>query len=93
MKSIALLTQKSTRLENKLSLQREESSNGGKGTSIQESQANESENSEDLMDCGLNAFSRKYRLLEKLGEGANACVYRCQHLKTGRIYAAKKIKF
>lgn len=92
MKSIALLTQKSTRLENKLNLQREGSSNG-KGSSIQESQHNESENSEDLMDCGLNAFSRKYRLLEKLGEGANACVYRCQHLKTGRFYAAKKIKF
>lgn len=27
-----------------------------------------------------------------MGEGANACVYKCVHKKTGRIYAAKKLK-
>lgn len=76
MKSIALLTHKSTLLENKLAFRREQRANG-KDSSIRESHTNESENSEDSLDCGLNAFSRKYRLLEKLGEGANACVYRC----------------
>ena len=27
-----------------------------------------------------------------MGEGANACVYRCKHRKTGKLYAAKKLK-
>lgn len=39
-----------------------------------------------------NSFKEKYDLLEKLGEGGNACVYKCQYKKTGKLYAVKKFR-
>jgi len=37
-------------------------------------------------------FSDTFELLEKIGEGCNACVYRCIHKPTKRLYAVKKVK-
>jgi len=31
-------------------------------------------------------------LFEKIGEGANGCVYRCQHKNNKKVYAVKKFK-
>jgi serine/threonine protein kinase len=45
----------------------------------------------DLFD--ENSFDEKYVLLEKMGEGANGCVYRCQHKGNSNIYAVKKFVF
>ena len=38
------------------------------------------------------AFYAKYDLMEKLGQGCNACVYKCQEKLTGKLYAVKKTK-
>lgn len=37
-----------------------------------------------------NSFLDKYELLEKIGEGGNGCVYKCQHKMNLKFYAAKK---
>ena len=39
----------------------------------------------------LNPFDENYTLLDKIGEGANAMVYTCEHNKTGKIYAVKVV--
>ena len=40
----------------------------------------------------INSFLEKYKLKCKIGEGANACVYKCQNKSNNKIYAAKKFK-
>ena len=39
-----------------------------------------------------NSFEEKYELLEKIGEGANGCVFKCQHKINRKIYAAKRFR-
>ena len=39
-----------------------------------------------------SSFEDKYDFFEKLGEGANGCVYRCQHKMNKKIFAVKKFK-
>lgn len=40
----------------------------------------------------MSSFVEKYEVLEKLGEGGNACVYKCRHRKNEKFYAVKKFK-
>lgn len=39
----------------------------------------------------ISTFNKKYTLLEKIGEGANAIVRRCEYHETKKIYAVKII--
>lgn len=38
----------------------------------------------------LESFKEKYKILEQVGQGANGVVYRCEHIKSKRIYAVKR---
>ena len=40
----------------------------------------------------VNSFDAKYRLLEKVGEGGNAMVCRCEYIKSGKVYAVKMVR-
>lgn len=59
---------------------------------LSEARSNEGGSSEEEEVQIENSFKEKYDLLEKLGEGGNACVYKCQYKKTGKLYAVKKFR-
>lgn len=37
----------------------------------------------------MTEFSRRFRLLETIGEGSSAVVYRCEEIESGKVWAAK----
>lgn len=93
MRQISLLSKKTIELEIKFNGKTEAPQNLlEKLDSTEDTISNQSDNPEGASPGVINSFLEKYELMEKLGEGANACVYKCQHKKTGKIYAAKKLK-
>jgi cyclin-dependent kinase-like len=62
-------------------------------TNTDDTSSSDSANSAKLLSAPLNSFLEKYDLLQKIGEGANACVYKCKHKESGRLFATKKFKF
>ena len=41
---------------------------------------------------GKRMIGEKYEVLEQLGQGGTACVYRVRDLRLGKVWAAKKLK-
>jgi hypothetical protein len=93
LKQISILSKKTIDLETKLANKIEDSQNLlEKMNSTTDTSPFGSDNPEGASSGTTHSFGDKYELLEKLGEGANACVYKCLHRKSGRVYAAKKLK-
>jgi hypothetical protein len=93
MKTISILSKKTIEMKEKLAGKNEDKQNLlEKLNSTEDTISNASDNPEGTSVGVINSFLEKYELLEKLGEGANACVYKCLHKQSGKIYAAKKLK-
>lgn len=93
LKQISILSKKTIDLENKLANKIDAPQKSmEKMNSTQDSSPLPSDNPEGASPSRHKPFSEKYELMEKLGEGANACVYKCLHKTSGRTYAAKKLK-
>ncbi len=93
LKQISILSKKTIDLENKLASKIDDPQNlMEKMNTTQDSSPTPFDNPEGTSPHLTQSFSQKYQLMEKLGEGANACVYKCLHKRSGRTYAAKTLK-
>jgi hypothetical protein len=93
MKQITIMSKKSIEIENKYASKKESTNLLENLTNTEDTSSSDSANSATLVSAPLNSFLEKYDLLEKIGEGAHACVYKCRHKGSGRLLATKKFKF
>lgn len=93
MKTMPIVSQKTNQLTVKFdSLRKQTRSESTPSELYDDSESMGELPSEEESIFTANSFQEKYELKEKLGEGANGCVYKCMHKQSGKMYAVKKFQ-
>ena len=92
LRKIPLLSQKRSKIDHQLSLKKINTRTES-DCSPDEVDSLSGKISSDDDPFSYDSFLEKYILLEKMGEGGNGCVFKCQHKVNKKFYAAKKFRF